>query len=155
MWWSYLLKLNLKDVMESFFNIKNFKSHKWWSLFSILKTLRVVRKSSSPSSVLKTFRVLRKSCSPFSALLTLKVGRKWRSPFFSIRIFKSHKAAMEFFLSFRRFKGRKKVTKVFFSGHASLSFYMIHKFPGTIFSFSVLWLYISLTIHFNLHEESS
>ena len=54
---------------------------------------------------------------------------------------------MESFLSFRSFKSRKKVTKSFFSDHTSLSFHMMHKFPGTIFFLSVstesLWLYIS------------
>ena len=44
---------------------------------------------------------------------------------------------MEFFLSFRNFKSRKKVTKSFFRDHASLSFHLIHRFPGTIFSLSV------------------
>ena len=70
---------------------------------------------------------------------------------------------MGFFLSFRNFKSRKKVTRFFFSGHASISFHMMHEYPGTIFSLSVptefLWLHISffdcifLTIHFNIHEE--
>ena len=54
---------------------------------------------------------------------------------------------MEFFLSFRSFKSSKKVTESFFSDHASLSFHIMHKFAGTIFSLSVatefLWLYIS------------
>ena len=40
-------------------------------------------------------------------------------------------------MSFRTFKSRKKVTESFFSGHGSLSFHMIHKFPGTRFSLSV------------------
>ena len=44
---------------------------------------------------------------------------------------------MEFFLRFRSFMSRKNVTEFFFGGKASLSFYMMHKFPGTIFSFSV------------------
>ena len=64
---------------------------------------------------------------------------------------------MEFFLSFSCFKSRKKVTEFFFSGHASLSFHMMHRFPGTIFSLSVpteiLWMYISLTTNFNLYKE--
>ena len=41
---------------------------------------------------------------------------------------------MEFFLSSRSFKSCEKVTESFFSGYASLSFHMIHKFRGTIFS---------------------
>ena len=83
--------------------------------------------------------------------------------FFNIKNFKSRKALMESFLNFRSFKSREKVTESFFSDHASSSFYMMHTFPGTIFSLSVptesLWLYhsffdyIPLTIYFNLHEE--
>ena len=103
----------------------------WWSHFSKLKTLRVVRKRSSP----------------FSALINWKVRKKWRSPFLSIINFKSHKAVMEFFLRFRRFMSRKNVTEFFFSGNASLNFHMMHKFPGAIFFLSVptefLWLNIS------------
>ena len=57
--------------------------------------------------------------------------------FFGIKNFKSRKAVLEFFLSFKSFKSRKKVTESFFSGHASLSFHMMHKFPGTTFSLSV------------------
>ena len=64
--------------------------------------------------------------------------------FFGIKNFKSHKVVVEFFLSFRSFKSREKVTEAFFSGHASFSFHMMHKFPGTTFSRSVptefLWL---------------
>ena len=55
-------------------------------------------------------------------------------PFFDIKNFKSSKAVVEFFLSFKSFKNRKKVTESVFSGHASLSFHMTHKFPGTTFS---------------------
>ena len=40
----------------------------------------------------------------------------------------------EFYSSFKSFKSRKKVTKSFFSGHTSLSFHMMQKFPGTTFS---------------------
>ena len=50
---------------------------------------------------------------------------------------KSRKAVMEFFLSFKSFKSRKKVTNSFFIGHASLSFHLMHKFPGIMFSLSV------------------
>ena len=42
---------------------------------------------------------------------------------------------LEFFLSFKSFKSRKKVTESFFSGQASLSFHMMHKFPGTTFDY--------------------
>ena len=67
---------------------------------------------------------------------------------------------MEFFLSFRSFKSRKKMTEFFFSGPSSLSFHMMHKFPGIfsfLFSLTIhffLWLCISLTINFNLREKS-
>ena len=114
---------------------------KWWSPFSVLKSLRVIRKWWSPFSVLKTLRQWR---SPFSALMTLKAVRQSWSPFWVL-------------------ESRKKVTESFFKDHASSSFYMMYKFPGTIFSLSVptesLWLqisffdYISLAIHFNLYEE--
>ena len=50
---------------------------------------------------------------------------------------KSRKAVMEFFLSFKSFKSRKKVTNSFFIGHASLSFHLMHKFSGIMFSLSV------------------
>ena len=42
---------------------------------------------------------------------------------------------MEFILSFRSFKSHKKVTESFFSGHASLTFYKMHKIPETIFDY--------------------
>ena len=113
-------------------------------------------------SVKKNHATVRKSCNPFSAaLITVKVVRKWRCPFFSIKNFKSRQAVMEFFLSFRSFKRREKVTESFFSNHASLSFQMMHKIPGTIFSLSVstefLW-FLPLTKHFfyykfHLYEE--
>ena len=41
---------------------------------------------------------------------------------------------MEFLLSFKSFKNRKKLSESFLSGHASLSFHMMYKFPGTTFS---------------------
>ena len=44
---------------------------------------------------------------------------------------------MEFSFSFESFRSRKKVTESFFSGHASLSFQIMPKFPGTIFFLSV------------------
>ena len=97
----------------------------------------------------------------FLALITVKVRRKWRSPFFSIKNFKSRQAVMESFFSFKSFKSREKVTESFFSNHASLSFHMMHKTPGTIFSLSVstefLWS-LPLTKHFfyytfNFDEE--
>ena len=130
MWWSSFSKLKPLRVLR-----------KCWSLFSILKTLRVIRKLWSRSlvlkklmqwcchfSVLKKLRVVRKGWSPFSALITLKVAAKWRSLFFIIKSSKSHKAVMELFLSF------------------SLSFHMMHKFPGAIFSLWVPTEFPSLTI---------
>ena len=42
---------------------------------------------------------------------------------------------MEFILSFKSFKSRKKVTDSFSSGHATLGFHMMHKFPNKF-----LWL---------------
>ena len=96
---------------------------------------------------IKNFKSHEKVIESFSALINWKVGRKWRGPFFSIINFKSHKAVMEFLLRCRSFMSRKNVTEFFFSGNASLSFHMMHKFPGTIFSLSVpnefLWLNIS------------
>ena len=40
-------------------------------------------------------------------------------------------------LRHERVKSRKKMTEPFFSGHASLSFHVMDKFPGTIFFLSV------------------
>ena len=48
-----------------------------------------------------------------------------------------HKAVMELFLSFKSFKSPKKVTESVFIGRASLSFHMMHTFPGKTFSLSV------------------
>ena len=93
---------------------------------------------------IKNFKTVIES---FFSINNFKNCKKVTEAFFSIKNFKSRKAAMESFLSFRSFKSRKKVTESFFSDHASLSFHMMHKFPGTIFSLSVstesLWLYIS------------
>ena len=93
----------------------------------------------------------------FFSINNCKSRKKVTESFSSIKNFKSRKAVMEFFLTFSSFKSRKKETEFFFSGHASLSFHMLHRFPGTIFSLSfpseILWLYISLTIYFDLHEE--
>ena len=44
---------------------------------------------------------------------------------------------MEFFLSFKSLKSHKKVTESFSSGHATLSFHMMHKPSETIFSLPV------------------
>ena len=41
---------------------------------------------------------------------------------------------MDIFLSFKSFKNHEKVSESFFSAQATLSFHMMHKFPGTIFS---------------------
>ena len=128
-----------KNVTGSFFKIKT--SRKWWSPFSMLKTLRVLRKLWSPFSVLKT---LRHWWCPFSVLKPLRVVRKRRSPFFCIKNRNCRKVVVELFLSFKSFKSRKKGSESFFSGHASLSFHMVLKFSGTTFSLSgpteFLWL---------------
>ena len=78
-------------------------------------------------------KVVRKWWNPFSALTTLTVVKKWWSLFFSIKNFKNRKAVVEFFLSFKSFKSCKKMTESFFSGHASLNFHMMCKFPLTNF----------------------
>ena len=92
------------------------------------------------------FKSHKKVMESFFSINNFRVIRKWWSPFFSIKNFKSRKAVMKFFLSFGSFKSRKEMTDSFFSGHASLSFHMMHKFPGAIFSLSVptefLWIYI-------------
>ena len=44
---------------------------------------------------------------------------------------------MKFFLSFKSFQSHKKVTESFSSGHATLSFHLMHKSPEIIFSLSV------------------
>ena len=144
MWWSHLLRLKPVRV-----------SRKWWCSFSMLN-FKSRKKVIQPFFSIKIFKIHKKVMRSFLALITVKVVRKWRSPYFIIKNFKSRQAAMEFFLSFRSFKSREKVTESFFSNHASLSFHMMHKIPGTIFSLSVfteffdffLWLNISFTIHF-------
>ena len=139
--------------MESSFNIKNLKSCK---------------KVMEPFFRIKNFKSRKKVMESFLSIINFIVRRKWRSPFFNIKDFKSRKVAMGFFLSFRNFKSRKKVTHSFFSDHALISFHMMHEFPGAIFlcrlplnffGYTFLCLTkhffdcISLTIHFNLHEE--
>ena len=58
---------------------------------------------------------------------------------------------LQFFCNLISFYESNWVTESFFSNHASLSFHMMHKIPGTIFSLSVstetLW-FLSLTKHF-------
>ena len=133
---------SLKDVVMSFFNIKNFKSRKkMMEFFFSIKIFKSHKKMMESFFGFKNFETMTKSL-------------------FSINDFKSREAVME---SFWVLESRKKVTESFFKDHASSSFYMMHIFPGTIFSLSVptesLWLqisffdYISLAIHFNLHEE--
>ena len=115
---------------------------KWWSSFSILKTLR---QWCFPFSVLKTLRCREKVMEFFFSINNFKSCKKVTEFFFSIKNVKSRIAVMEFFLGFRNYKSRKKMTESLFSGHALLSFHMMHKFPGTIFSLSAptefLWLY--------------
>ena len=73
----------------------------------------------------------------FFSIKNLKNHKKVMESFFGIKSFKNRKADVEFSLSFKSFKRCKKVAESFLSGHASLSFHMMHKFPGTIFSLSV------------------
>ena len=149
MWWIHFLKLKPVRV-----------SRKWWCPFSILN-FKSCKKVMQPFFSIKIFKIHKKGMRFFLALITVKVIRKWRSPFFSIKNFKSRQAVMESFFSFKSFKSREKVTESFFSNHASLSFHMMHKTPGTIFSLSVstefLWS-LPLTKHFfyytfNFDEE--
>ena len=134
--------------MESLSKIK--ACRKWWCPFSMLnfKSRKKVMQSFFSN---KIFKIHKKVMRSFLALITVKAVRKWRSPFFSIKNSKRRQAVMEFFLSFRSFKSREKVTESFFSNHASLSFHMMRKISGTIFSLSVssefLW-FLSLTKHF-------
>ena len=62
------------------------------------------------------------------------------------------------FLGFKSSKSRKKVPESFFSGNASLSFHMMQKFPGTVFSLSVLteslWLYIFISMKKDVEHVS-
>ena len=105
-----------KKVMESFFKIKVFRS--------ITEVMESFFNIKSHKKVMESFFCIKN-------LKTVMVS------FFSIKNFTSREAVMEFSLSFKSFKSRKKVTDSFFSGHASLSFHMMHKFPRTIFSLSV------------------
>ena len=100
---------------------------------------------------IKNFKSCEKVMESFFSINNFRNGKKVTESFFSIKNIKSRKAVMDFFLSFRSFKSSKKVAESFSSDHASLSFLMMHEFPGTIFSLSVpnvssllvLWLYIS------------
>ena len=83
---------------------------------------------------IKTFKSRKKVMQPFFSIKNFKTVMV---SFFNIKNFKSRKAVMEFFLSFKSFESRAKVNESFFSTHASLSFHMMHKFPGTKFSLSV------------------
>ena len=70
--------------------------------------------------MLKTLRVLRNWWSPF---LVLKTLTQRGCPDFSIKNVKSRKAVLDSFWVLKAL-----------SGQASLSFHMMHKFPGTTFS---------------------
>ena len=100
-----------KNVMEIFFKIKTFKSRK-----KVMECFFNGRNFKSPKKVMESFSVSK------------ALKQQWCS--FSVLNYMSRKAVLEFFLSFKSFKSRKKVTESFFSGHASLSYYMIHIFPG-------------------------
>ena len=107
---------------------------------------------------IETFKSFKKEMESFFNIKNFNSHKKDMQPFFSIKNFKSHKSVMEFFLVFSSFKNRKKVAEFFFSGHASLSFHMMHKFPGTIFSLSVpnefLWLYIFISMKKDVEHMS-
>ena len=139
MWWSHFLKLKTVKL-----------ARKWWCPFSMLN-FKSGNKVMQPFFNIKIFKIHKKVMRSFLALITVKVVRKLLSLFLSIKNFKSRQAVMVFFLRFRSFKRREKVTESFSNNHASLSFHMMHKIPGTIFSLSVstetLW-FLSLTKHF-------
>ena len=143
MWWSHFLKLKPVKV-----------SRNWWCPFSMLN-FKSRKKVIQPFFSIKIFKIHKKVMRSFLALITVKVVRKLLSPFLSIKNFKNRQAVMVFFLRFRSFKRREKVTESFSNNHASLSFHMMHKIPGTIFSLLVspefLWFF-SLTKHsFTIH----
>ena len=81
---------SLKEVMEPFLNVRNFKSPKkvMESFFGI-----------------KNFKTKMVS---FLGLKTLRVVRKQPSPFFSIKNFKSRKAVVEFSVSFKHLRAARK-----------------------------------------------
>ena len=86
--------------MESFFNIKNFKSHKkvMQTFFSI-SNVKSHRKVTESFFGIKNFKTVivssfsiknlksRKKVTNFFFSITLKVVRKWLSPFFSVKNF--------------------------------------------------------------------
>ena len=133
--------------------MKSFKRHKnVMESLSKIKTCKSIKEVMLSFFNIKIFNIHKKVMKSFSTLITVKVVGKWLSPFFSIKNVRSRKELMEYFLSFRSFKSSEKMTESFFSNHALLSFHMMHKFPGTIFSLSVstefLW-FLSLTKHFS------
>ena len=99
---------------------------------------------------IKAFKSLEEVIVFFFNIKNIKSRKKVMQPL----NFKSHKKAMESFFGIKNFENRKKVTESFFSDYASLSFYTMHKFPGTIF-FSVSSYWISLTMHVFLWLNTS
>ena len=129
---------NLKEAMDSLLNIKNFKSHKkvMESFFGI-----------------KTFKTVMVS---FFIIKNVNSRKKIMESFFQHWNLKSSIAMMEFSLSFISFKNRNQVTESFFSGHALLSFHMMHKtswnnifcqFPLNFFQYTFLSLTIFLWLY--------
>ena len=94
-----------------------------------------------PFFSINDFKSHKKVTEFFTVLKTFKTVMVFS---FDIKKLKRRKKVMEFFFSINNFKSRKKVTESFFSGHASLTFHVMHRFPGTIFSLSVptkfIWL---------------
>ena len=84
---------------------------------------------------IETFKSLKEVMESFFNGKNCKTPKKVMASFFSIKNFRSRKTLMEFFLSFKIFKSRKKLIESFFSGQTSLSFRMMHKFPGTTFDY--------------------
>ena len=74
----------------------------------------------------------------------IKNFKKVMVSFSRIKNFKSRKKVTESFFSIKNFKSRKTVVEFSFSGHASVSFHMMYKFPETTFSLSVLTEFLCL-----------
>ena len=72
----------------------------------------------------------------FYSIKNFRRRKKVMDSFFSIKNVKSCKVVVEFFLVLKALRAVKKVTDSFFSGHASLSFHMMLKFPRSTFSIS-------------------
>ena len=85
-----------KNLTESFFNIKTFKSLK-----EVMELFLNVKNFKSPKQVMKSF-------------FGIKNFKTVMASFFRIKNFKSRKAVVEFSFSFKSFKSRQKVTVIVF-----------------------------------------